>query len=80
MIIEGDAVSGFVFRHADGSAYGARPTPTTAEQFTLAFNGLTYSGYTEKQARAALARVRSHMGEGATAKDIVVAALRELAV
>ena len=77
-MVDGDAVSGFVFRHADGSEYGARPTPTTSEVFAKAFAGLTRRGFPVKDVKPVLEGMRSHTGQGASVQDVVRVALREL--
>lgn len=78
LLIDGDAVRGFSFRHADGTEYGAPPAATTSDVFAKAFADLVHSGFQSKHVRPALERVRSHVGPAPTAQDVVRAALREL--
>lgn len=77
LLIDGDAVSGFVFRHADGREYGARPEPAAAEVYAKAFAALTHLGFQSKLVRPVLERVRSRVGPVAV-QDVIKAALREL--
>ena len=76
LVIEGRASSGFVFRHADGSAYGKPASPERADATSRAFRALTRLGYKERQARRALEQVRAHVGAGDEA--LLRAALRKL--
>jgi hypothetical protein len=60
--VDGDADSTLVFRHADGTVYGAPPLATAQQQLTDAFMGLKSMGWKEREARQALDAVRPHVG------------------
>jgi hypothetical protein len=59
---DGDADGTLVFRHADGTPYGAPPEPAAQAQLADAFLGLRSLGWKEREARAAIATVRPHVG------------------
>jgi hypothetical protein len=46
------------FLHADGTPYGGAVSPTAADAFAKAFQGLKNLGYREATVRAALAKIR----------------------
>jgi hypothetical protein len=62
LTIDGRASEGFVFRHADGSPYGALVSPTRAETATTVFQALRQMGFKETEARRAVDRARSDTG------------------
>jgi hypothetical protein len=74
--IEGSVSAGLVFRHADGTTYGGRVSPGATEVLAQAFGALTKLGYREREARAALDRVRTHVGRGL--RELLVEALSVL--
>lgn len=76
LLIEGSASTGFSFRHADGSAYGAPRSPQAAASTSRAFRALTSLGYKEREARRAIESVPTHVGMGDEA--LLRAALRTL--
>jgi len=78
LIIEGRHSTGFVFRHADGTAYGATVCPETAQVMSDAFSALRGLGFAETEARRALDFVRTHVGRGASLDDVLRNALRAL--
>jgi hypothetical protein len=45
------------FLHADGTPYGGTLSPTAADAFAKAFQGLKNLGYREAKVRAALAKI-----------------------
>jgi hypothetical protein len=57
LAIEGTPSTGLVFRHADGSAFGTVIDAARSDVNQKVFSALTGQGFSEKQARAALARV-----------------------
>jgi hypothetical protein len=57
LVVEGAPSDGLGFRHADGTPYGAAPSPRSAELRAKAYRALTLMGYRESQARRALAEV-----------------------
>src|SRR5690606_2074735 len=79
LLIEGRASTGFRFRHADGTDYGAPPAPADVALFRDVFLGLRGLGYGEKVVRQAIERVRPQVvGRGATAESVLRLALAEL--
>jgi hypothetical protein len=82
LVIAGDAATGWVFRHADGTAYGA---PATAQQVDVSvkvFRGLCSLGFKQGEARRALDHVtqqmQPHVGTAMTAERMLRDALRVL--
>ena len=49
--IDGNASSGFTFRHADGTPYGEPLRPAAIDVAKQAFSALTHMGYKETHAR-----------------------------
>jgi 5-methylcytosine-specific restriction endonuclease McrA len=62
LLVEGDADGTLVFRHADGSAYGAAERATAAQTLADAFAGLKSMGWNPSEARQAIDSVRPHVG------------------
>lgn len=58
LVIEGDATSGWKFRHADGTSYGAAVSAPEAEACTKVFAALRRLGFKESACRRALEQVR----------------------
>lgn len=52
LVIEGTASGGFIFRHADGTSYGAEPIPAAVELAQQALVALASMGFKQGQARA----------------------------
>ena len=76
LLIEGRVSTGLVFRHADGSAYGAAVNPHAASVYESAFRGLRCMGFREGDLRAALDRVRMSVSlANATVEDVLRSAL-----
>jgi hypothetical protein len=79
LIIDGRASAGFVFRHADGSRYGAVVDPHAAGVQGEAFRALRSLGFRESEAKSALAHVQEHSpSTGNTTEGILRAALSVL--
>ena len=78
LLIDGDAVRGFTFRHADGSEYGERPKPGVSESYAKAFAALTHMGFQSRQVRPVLQAIRSHVGAPETAQEVIRVAVKEL--
>jgi hypothetical protein len=78
--IEGDAEGDLTFSHADGTVYGGPADPAAVEAGQAAFAGLRDLGLREGDARARIARARSHMGPDATEGALIEHALRHGAV
>lgn len=74
LLIDGDAVRGWCFRHADGSVYGSQPDVLASDAFAAAFGALTHYGFQTQPVQQALEEVRSHVGAAATAGDVIRAA------
>jgi hypothetical protein len=62
IVIEGRASERLAFFHADGTPYGAAPSPDVAELKTKAFQALRQMGFKETETRRALDAVKSHVG------------------
>ena len=58
LIIEGDATSGWKFRHADGTSYGGQASARMTEASAKAFEVLHRLGFKESECRSALEQVR----------------------
>ena len=58
--IEGSPTRGLIFTHADGSPYGAPPSPTAVDATADVVSALRALGFSANDARAAAAR--SHVG------------------
>ncbi|MBC8423006.1 hypothetical protein H8E07_02680 [bacterium] len=78
LTIEGRHSTGFIFRHADGTAYGATVCPETAQVMSDAFSALRGLGFAETESRRALDFVRTHVGRDASLDDVLRQALRAL--
>jgi len=59
LIITGRPSRGLVFRHADGTSYGASPSPKDQDLYAKLFAALCGMGFGEKESRQALERARS---------------------
>jgi len=57
LFVEGLASGVLIFRHADGTPYGALPAPHSVETFAKVFRALTQMGFRETESTRALARV-----------------------
>lgn len=76
LLVEGDASSGLVFRHADGALYGRVESPAVAEVYQKAFVALRGLGFRETEARRTLDQVRREND----ARDVESVLRRGLAV
>ena len=65
------------FLHADGTAYGASPSPASADVRAKAYRALTQLGFRESEAQRALARIPSNAN--LTLEQLVRRTLRKLA-
>jgi hypothetical protein len=77
LVVEGVPSAGLLFRHADGTPYGAAPSPRDAELRAKAYRALTSMGYREAEAKRALAEVPGN--SNGSLELIVRRALGELA-
>jgi hypothetical protein len=77
--VEGNAQTGFVFRHADGSSYGHPASLPAADATARAFGALKQMGFKETEARRALADSSTHVGGTGGFEDVLRAALARLA-
>jgi hypothetical protein len=59
--VEGRVASGLRFRNADGSPYGAMPTPLATDAVSKAFRALRALGFGESEVRRALTEA-THVG------------------
>jgi hypothetical protein len=85
LLLDGDAATGWSFRHADGSPYGAglgvSPAPQQVDAAVKVFRGLCSLGFKQGEARRALDEVtrrqRVHVGTDATSALTTEQMLRE---
>jgi hypothetical protein len=75
LVIEGRVSSGLTFRHADGTKYGGPVSPHAAEVQSSVFRAMRGLGFREGDARRAVERAVAHVGEGASAEELLRAAL-----
>ena len=75
LVVSGDADVRFVFRHADGTAYGQVADPVAIEIATKAFEALCGLGFKMTQARQLIDAVQQ-AGAPATLEAFLSAALR----
>jgi len=76
--LDGDRVSGWEFRHADGSPYGSPSTPQMQADVADAYHGLRRLGYKDPDARRAASGAAAellHDGKPATGEAILKRAL-----
>jgi hypothetical protein len=69
--IEGTAPDAIRFRHADGTDYGAAPSPNGADVQLRAYRALRTLGFSEREARLALHRSATHVGEDAELEPLL---------
>ena len=74
--VQGSPSKGLVFRHADGTTYGSAPDAARTDVAAKVFSALVGQGFSEKQARNALARVSVDDTEARTCEQVLRAALR----
>ena len=77
ILTEGTPSTTVTFRHADGTPYGAAPSPANAEIRAKAFRALTHMGFRESEAKHALVRVPAE--PPVTLASLIRETLRELA-
>jgi hypothetical protein len=77
LVVEGSISDGLCFRHADGTVYGAAPSPRNAELRAKAYRALTLMGYRESEAKRALGEVPGN--SNGSLELIIRRALSELA-
>ena len=75
LVIEGTAADGFVFRHGDGTPYGADIHPSTLDHASQAQAALQRMGFTSKQARDRIDKALRHEAP-ASFIELMRAALR----
>ena len=76
LFVEGTPDSGLVFRHADGSRYGANVCAATAQVMTDVFSALRELGFKETACRQALNVVRPHVGAEPAVDTVLRQALK----
>ncbi|HXK17064.1 MAG TPA: HNH endonuclease signature motif containing protein, partial [Polyangiaceae bacterium] len=69
--IDGTAPSALRFRHADGTTYGGALSPNGADRQLRAFRALRALGFGEREARLALRRSATHVGEDAELEPLL---------
>jgi hypothetical protein len=74
--IEGTPSKGLIFRHAEGTLYGAPPAAGSVDLRDKAHRALTQLGYRESETKQALARLPAT--PDLPPKDLILLALREL--
>jgi hypothetical protein len=78
LVISGCAPQGFVFRHADGSAYGQIAAPNRADLCAKVFQALKNLGFKETESRRAIDTAAAHVGVDASVETLLRAALARL--
>jgi hypothetical protein len=77
LVIEGRVSAGLSFRHADGTQYGGPVSPHAAEVHGSVFRAMRGLGFREGDARRAVERAATHVGQAASAENLLRAALGE---
>jgi hypothetical protein len=75
LVIDGRVSSGLTFRHADGTRYGGPVSPHAADVQSTVFRAMRGLGFREGDARRAVERAATHVGDGASAETLLRAAL-----
>ena len=78
LLVEGTLESGLRFFHADGAPYGSSPSAAGSDALEKAFLGLRGLGFSERDSRQALDRVRSASNPGSV-EQLLRASLQLLA-
>ncbi len=78
LLVRGDTAAEARFFHADGTPYGRSPDPTAVGVMSTIYSALRALGFRETESKDALQNVRSRVGLGASAEDVLRAALRLL--
>ena len=78
LLIEKSASGGLAFWHADGTAYGGRPSPGEADVAARTFRGLRTLGFGEREARDAVREARAHVGNDGGVESLMRTALERL--
>jgi hypothetical protein len=78
LLIEKGASGGLNFRHADGTAYGGRPSAGEADVAAQTFRGLRNLGFGEREARDALRAAGAHVGSDGGVESLMRSALERL--
>jgi len=78
IIVGGRVSTGLTFRHADGSTYGALPSPAAQDLQTKLFSALRGMGFGERETRRALDQLRLQFAEENNASVLLRAALATL--
>ena len=76
LIVEGTRSTGLVFKHADGTLYGAAPTPHEGEAAREAHQALRALGLEAAVARILIAGALRELGGASSAVELVRAAMR----
>jgi hypothetical protein len=76
LVVEGARSTGLVFKHADGTLYGAPPTPHEGEAAREAHQALRALGVEAAAARALIADAHRELGGASPAVELVRAAMR----
>jgi hypothetical protein len=76
LLVRGTPSAGLAFFHADGTLYGGSPSPAAADAHAKAFRALTQMGFSETQAKHALAELPRN--PSATLEQIIRQALKVL--
>jgi hypothetical protein len=76
LLIEGKTSSGLIFRHADGSPYGAALSPATADASARAFQALRGLGFREGEVRRAMSEAAQLVSGSANVEALVRHCLR----
>jgi hypothetical protein len=78
LLIEKGASGGLAFRHADGTAYGGRPSTGEVDAVAKTVRGLRNLGFGEREARDAVRAARAHVGCDGGVESLIRSALERL--
>jgi hypothetical protein len=82
LLIEGDAVSGWTFRHADGTVYGGAPRVPQIDVAVKVFRGLCTLGFKHRDARRAVddavREMKTRVGADISCESVLRESLRML--
>jgi hypothetical protein len=78
LLIERELSGGLSFWHADGTAYGGRPSTGAVDVVAQTVRGLRNLGFGEREARDAVRAARAHVGCDGGVESLMRSALERL--
>jgi hypothetical protein len=78
LIIERSPSGGLAFWHADGTAYGGRPSTGEVDAVAKTVRCLRSLGFAEREARDAVQSARAHVGNDGGVESLIRSALERL--